>query len=199
MSDERHERTVELFADQRRTRRPPPVLSEGLVLQWVQAYVNRWYSPEAKVRSTLRRRIDRSCDAHGTPRATAYGWGDDAIGALKRAGVIDDHRWARDKARSLLDRGVGVRSIRQRLRAKQVPAEAVDAALDALSEDLAGDTVDPDWEAAVAYARRRRLGPFRREPDPERYRKDLAAMARAGHSYGVARRVLDAGDSTELD
>jgi regulatory protein len=54
--------------------------------------------------------------------------------------------------------------------------------------------------AAAAYARRRRLGPFRRVPEEraERRQKDLAALARRGFGYGVAKQVIDADDFSDL-
>jgi regulatory protein len=46
--------------------------------------------------------------------------------------------------------------------------------------------------AALAYARRRRLGPFSSQPQDQRQReRALAALLRAGHDYATARRILD--------
>ena len=55
------------------------------------------------------------------------------------------------------------------------------------------DEGDPELEAARAYARRRRLGPWRTKPDDswERRQKELASMARAGFSFGVAKQALE--------
>jgi regulatory protein len=55
---------------------------------------------------------------------------------------------------------------------------------------------DP-YAPAIAFARRRRFGPFAREgtpTDPARRARELAAMARAGHDFTVAKRVLSAVD-----
>ena len=46
--------------------------------------------------------------------------------------------------------------------------------------------------AARAAARRRRLGPWRRQDDRAGSRqKDLAALARLGFAYATARAVID--------
>ena len=46
--------------------------------------------------------------------------------------------------------------------------------------------------AALAYARRRRLGPFAVKPvDPKSKQKAFAAMLRAGHAYTIVRQILD--------
>ena len=55
-------------------------------------------------------------------------------------------------------------------------------------------------EAAVNYARRRQLGPFftGKVLDDTR-EKQLAALARAGFSYDIARRVIDAESEEDLE
>ena len=67
-------------------------------------------------------------------------------------------------------------------------------ALDGLDE--AGEN---DLKAALIFARRKRLGPF---ADPARRAaarmKHLAAMARAGFSGELARRIVDAVDPDAL-
>jgi regulatory protein len=43
----------------------------------------------------------------------------------------------------------------------------------------------------VALARRRRLGPFRTAARAQHRLRDLAAMARAGFAYDLAKKVID--------
>lgn len=176
-----------------RKKRTPAKPTPALVERWAHAYVNRYYSPESSVRASLERRIRRGCEAHGVSEAEALGWADEVLTTLREAGVIDDARWAADKARALAERGVAPYGVRQRLRVKGLSSAVIDAAVATLERDRAGDAVDPRWEAAVAYARRRRLGPFRRDPATraESFQRDLAAMARAGHGYATARTILE--------
>jgi regulatory protein len=82
------------------------------------------------------------------------------------------------------------------MRAKGVGPEDAEAALAALKKDAA----DPDLAAGLAFARRRRLGPFRPAAEREARRlKDLAALARQGFALELARRVIDADDPQELE
>jgi regulatory protein len=50
-------------------------------------------------------------------------------------------------------------------------------------------------EAAAAriWARKKRLGPFRADPDARKLnrQRDLAALARAGFSFAIARALID--------
>jgi regulatory protein len=77
---------------------------------------------------------------------------------------------------------------------KGVAPDDIDGALAALAE-TAGNT---DFTAAVNLARRRRLGPYRPlAARAEMREKDLAALARAGFSYDIARRVVDAATAED--
>ena len=73
----------------------------------------------------------------------------------------------------------------------------VDDALQALAESVG----DVELAAACTWARKRRLGPWSREPvtDPDLRRKQLARFGRAGFNYGTAKRVLEASDPDELE
>jgi regulatory protein len=71
---------------------------------------------------------------------------------------------------------------------------AIAAALSSLAE--AGET---DLRAALRFAKRRRLGPFRTPKErATRRERDLAALGRAGFSYEVARAVVDAPTADAL-
>ena len=69
-----------------------------------------------------------------------------------------------------------------------------------LDEELNTDPRKRELAAAIALARRRKLGPYRAEKDrKDRRLKDLAAMARGGFDYQLARKVIDAVDPDTLD
>ncbi len=54
--------------------------------------------------------------------------------------------------------------------------------------------------AALACARRRRLGPYRPPAARKSMReKDLASLARAGFAHDIARRVVEAKTAEELE
>ncbi len=127
----------------------------------------------------------------GTGEAEARRWIDEIAGKFTSLGLLDDDTFARARAGSLLRRGKPRRVIRSSLVAKGVEPAKADEAVAGLSDHAD----DPDRDAAMAFARRKRLGPWGRgDGDPERRRKELAAFARAGFSYQLARSVLDARD-----
>lgn len=151
-------------------------------------YLERFASSAENLRRVLMRRVERSARIHGTDREAGARAVDDILARFARAGLLDDAGYAAMRARSLFRRGASLRAIRYRLGLKGVAEVHVEAALEALRDEVA----EPDLAAAIAYARRRRLGPWR-TGDREAFRdRDLAALGRQGFGYGVARKVLDA-------
>jgi len=104
------------------------------------------------------------------------------------------HPATQDNVATLRRRGTSSRGVSAKLAAKGVPREVVESAMQAERDALPdGEAEAIEAQAAHAYAKRRRLGPHRRPDIRAAHRdRDLAALARAGFSYGLARRVVDA-------
>ena len=160
-------------------------------------YLERFASSAENLRRVLLRKVERSAQAHGTNREEAAGWVDALIARYRASGLLDDSGYARMKAESLHRRGTSTRAIREKLAAKGVAREHVKQALDRVEEDTEGDV---DLAAALALARRRRLGPYRPPESRAAHReKDLAAIGRAGFAYDIARRVVDAENPDSVE
>ncbi len=114
------------------------------------------------------------------------------IARYQRAGLLDDRAFALARARRLHAFGTSGRHIAAKLRLKGVAADLIDDALAVLEQG----SPEPELAAAWSYARRRRLGPYRRPAErAERREKDLAALARAGFTLAAARAVINAEES----
>lgn len=129
-------------------------------------------------------------------------------------GTINDAAWAESRAKILTRKGIASRVIGQRLRQHGIEevAPALAAVREAVRDTLCEGEhdVNPDLVAACAWARRKHVGPYARESEPEpeaiglgraalRERQDeeraaekrtLGAMARAGYSFDICRKVL---------
>ena len=91
---------------------------------------------------------------------------------------------------------MSLRAMGQKMRQKHVDPAMINTVIQEMS---ARSETDPDWQAALNYARRRRLGPWRRtNKDQVIMKKELAAMARAGFSYNLANKIIDA-DISDLE
>ena len=159
-------------------------------------YLTRFGASAASLERVLARRVERSARHHGTDREEGLAIIGQLIARYRRSGLLDDRTYAIARAKTLNRRGKPVKAIAFALRAKGVMSEDIDEALLALKDQGA----DPDMGAAARYARRRRLGPFRAAPEREEHRqRDLAALARAGFGYDVARRVIEAESPGEVE
>ena len=183
--------------DRKKTERKPPKKATashlGNVALW---YLQRFAASSDSLRRVLMRRVEKSARAHDTDREEGAAFVEDIIARFLRSGLLDDRVYAEGRALSLHRRGASTRGIRARLAAKGVGAEDIDAALAGLRDEMD----DPDLAAAIAYARRSRIGPYRTRGDRDDLKeRDLAALARQGFGYEIARRVIEARDVDELE
>lgn len=183
-----------------RKKRPPKPMTQGRLDRLAVAYLQRHPASEAHFQGVMRRKLERANQrAPGDPTEQER-WLGTCTDKLRRSGMLDDHALARAIASSLQRRERTSRaSIVARLRRKLLSDESIAEAIDALDDGDPSQSSAQDLRAAIHVARRRRLGAF---GDPnlrsERLRKELAALARRGFSYAVARRVLEC-ERDELD
>ncbi|MCK7611445.1 regulatory protein RecX [Roseibium sediminicola] len=148
-------------------------------------YLERYASSEANLRRVLERKVLKACTALELDPSDFSEMVDTVIEACVRNGLINDKTYAETKAAGLRRRGGSTRKIEAHLTAKGVDRATIEAVLQ--------DNDQSDDNAAWVFARRRRLGPYRSSGKrAERRDKDLAAMCRAGFSFEIARRVIDA-------
>jgi regulatory protein len=184
----------------RRERKVPRKVSAQSLENAALFYLGRFSAPSAQLRRVLLRRVDKSVKAHGTDPAEGRRLVDDLIERYRRSGLVDDAAYAAGKARSLRRRGTSRVIIGRTLRAKGLSADESDAALKGLTDENDTSGVDHEFVAAARLAQRKRLGPFRpQSARAELRQRDMAALARAGFSYDVARRVVDAESTDSLE
>jgi regulatory protein len=161
-----------------------------LLERWAITYLRRYASSAENLRRVLIRRVRRHSPEAAQHAAAMI---DALVARYREAGLLDDPAYAAGRVASLHRRGGSLRAIRARLAAKGLAPEVV---ADALS-DLHAAAPDPDLAAACAFARRRRLGPYRRSA-PDRVR-ELGALARAGFDRRIAEAVLGCADIKALE
>ncbi|MBT5266175.1 MAG: RecX family transcriptional regulator [Rhodospirillaceae bacterium] len=183
---------------QRQARRRPKKVTKARLERIAVHYLGRFSSSVENLRRVLTRRLDRADWPDEEARAEAEIWLAETVEKLVGQGLVSDSAYAEGRARSLHGQGRSRRRIAEQLRQKGVGRDAIEAALDLLVEET--QSPDLDFAAASRLARRRRLGPYRaEEARAERRDRDLAALARSGFSYDVARRIIDAADTAELE
>jgi regulatory protein len=162
-------------------------------------YLERYPSTAEGLRRVLNRRVRKAEIAEAPVIDNVQQVIAALVAKFVQAGVIDDKAFAQTKARALHRRGTSTRLTRQKLQLAGVDGDTLDKAMAGLDQELDTDPRQREWQAAVALARRRRLGPFRQKDRTEHRNRDLAAMARGGFDYQLAKKVIDAADPDALD
>jgi regulatory protein len=161
-----------------RPQRPRPPLDPADLERFALRYVERYATTRAKLADYLKRKIRERGWAGGAPP--------DPVALAERMaglGYIDDRAFAEARAGAMGRRGLGRRRVAEALRQAGIESEDAEAVAPLIAADAAA--------SAVAFARRRRIGPFARESADRPLReKQIAAMLRAGHGLDLARRIV---------
>nr|WP_321985620.1 RecX family transcriptional regulator [uncultured Lichenicoccus sp.] len=178
------------------------------------AHIARFATTEAGLSRVLMRRLQRwaqrALSAGADPeevvaqREQAKAGVAVIVSGMSRIGAVDDAVFAQSRARALARSGRSRRAIGAHLAQHGVGADAAGEAVLALGSELGG-AEDAEFAAALMQARRRRIGPYRRDAEPgadedtaarqqlqAARQRALAALCRAGFAYDVASRALDA-------
>lgn len=163
-------------------------------------YVSRYATTRHKLATYLRRKVrEKGWEGAPEPEENA----DDAasqgpesaisqiLELVDRLGAVNDGLFAEGRTRALSRRGMGANRIRQALAGAGIERGVADEALSDMDA----------LEAAVAFLRRRRWGPFGEGAphDPDGRRKAFAAMMRAGHAPDLSGKLLRLSSEEELE
>jgi regulatory protein len=172
----------------------PPAPSPEALHEAALAHLTRYGATTATLRRTLERRIDKwvqsairadpeGTDAIGSQAAEAKRVVSEIVGRLAAAGALDDRAFALMRAQRLLRGGRSRRAVTAHLAARGIDPKDAEAALPKDDET--------ELAAALVFARRRRIGPFRPASEAdEGGLRERAILARAGFGREVACRAL---------
>ena len=181
-------------------RRPPRPPSARQLREIARRYVERYVPSVAQTEAVMWRKVRRATGvlrdgSDPTPVIEAI------LTEFCARRILDDDRLAKALVAEYHRRGDALPKMRSKMIRKRIPYDIIDHALKTLDQRLKDDGVDPRRQRALAYARRRRLGPWRRDPGrrAERREKDLAALGRAGVPWGLAKEIVDHEEVELLD
>ncbi|MEQ8440722.1 MAG: regulatory protein RecX [Alphaproteobacteria bacterium] len=196
MTTKKNTETLSKISGSRDRRRGPKAATPERLEKAALSYLERFATSAENLRRVLMRRVEKSARLHDTDSAALADAVANLIARYRRAGLLDDQAYATARAASLHRAGKSMRYIRQSLAQKGVGPDDCDAAIATLQDEVPADT---DLSAAVNYARRRRIGPWRPQGREEARQKDLSALGRQGFSYEIARRIVEAETPDQLE
>lgn len=170
-----------------RDARPVPPLDGAALERLALRYVERYATTRAKLAAYLRRKLrERGWAGEAEPGV------EQLVEKLSELRYVDDASFAAARASGLTRRGFGPRRIALSLRAAGIRDDDLAAAAESVAEQA--------WDAALTFARRKRIGPFAAAaPDRIGREKALATMLRAGHAIDMARRIASAAPGVVPD
>ena len=163
--------------------RIPGPITPDYLFRAAAHYIERYATSSGHLRRVLERKVMRRARARGEPAVGHEAAIAATVERFAELKLVDDERFAEARLASLRRRGTSARMAAAKLSEKGVDRQLIEAI-------LAADESD-DRTAALAHARRRRLGPYRSRDREARRDRDVAAMVRAGFSYGDAAAIVD--------
>ena len=145
------------------------------------AYVARFATSKAKLARYLTRKIRES---EWVGESDPFAVAEAVTLRMEGLGYLNDRQYAAMRGAAMTRRGLGVGRVKAQLWVDGIAPEDSGEAVETAAGAATG--------AAIGFARRRRFGPFaiRAIDDPAQRERQVAAFARAGHSLGLARRIL---------
>jgi len=151
------------------------------------AYLGKYATTRHKLRTYLRRKLsERGWEGEDEAPLDAI------VERCAELGYVDDALFAEARGAALMRRGYGVQRVTAALR-----GAGIDSEIAAPVREMAREGA---LDAALAFARRKHIGPFGGESiAPEQRRRHFAAMLRAGHPPDIARLVAFSERGASLD
>ena len=169
-----------------RERPAPKPLDAAALEQMALRYVERFATTRGRLTDYLKRKIrERGWDGGSGAVLAEPG---ELAQRMADLGYVDDRAFAEQRAAAMQRRGLGARRVAGAFR--EAGIDEGDA------ESVAPAIADRGVESALAFARRKRIGPYGNgDGDRKLHEKQLAAMLRAGHRFDLARKIVAAPPS----
>ncbi len=170
--------------------RKPRKISQTYLENASLYYLERFASSASNFRRVMMRKVKRSCDFHKVPIDEFIPMVDALTERYVEVGLLNDEVFARSKTASLRRKGFGKQAIIAKLQPKGLSRDVIEKAL----SEIDAETENPEFEAALKYIKRKKLGIYRIKPikDPIKDKqRELGSLARAGFSYEIAKKALD--------
>lgn len=156
----------------------------------VLAYVSRYLSSTVRLEQFITRLLRRWQEGGGVIEVSAEDIAN-LIAKCRTRGYVDDQHFAEVRLARWYRAGNAQRLMRQKLRAEQLDEAVISAAFAAFHASHSDTPELLEYEAAMQYARKRHIGPYRTNERAKWRERDLAKMGRRGFNFDVAQKVID--------
>lgn len=168
--------------------RPPRKKAKKITESYLQNaglyYLQRYAASRHQFMTVMMRKVRKSLADHPDQAPEACAALVEKMAArFEQSGLLNDEAYAAGLVGTLRRAGKSEQAIRAKLRIKGL-------------ETLPELPADHDYEAALRFAKKKKLGPYadRKNFDEKDFKKNLGRFARAGFSFELAQKILKATD-----
>lgn len=166
---------------------PPKRISQTYLHNSGLYYLQRFSSSVENFRRVFKRKIINSCRHHiDQDLESCFELLEKIIENFKRVDLLNDETYAQGKINSLRRSGQSTKSVIQKMQVKGINQEMTQEMLRKFEDR----DENSELNAALIFARKKRIGPYTNFEKEFDYTKQLAAMARAGFSYEISAKII---------
>lgn len=166
---------------------PPKRISQTYLHNSGLYYLQRYSSSVENFRRVFKRKIIKSCSFHTDQNPEeCLELLEGIIENFVRSNLLNDETYAYGKISSLRRIGQSKQSVVQKMQMKGINSELIDQTL----QKIDGQNENSEFDAALIFAKRKKIGPFASANKEVHHTKQLAMMARAGFSYDISTKIL---------
>ena len=158
-------------------------------------YLERFDASSLKIKQMLERRIYKEKQKGAFIPNDTDKIIQSVIQRMQSLGYINDERYTQNQVRNLAQAGKSKKQILNKLKQSGISDKLILETLTAFEED----NESSDLTRAEKWLKKHKKGQFRTKNTSEFYKKDLAALARAGFSYETAVTALKIEPNFEQD
>ncbi len=141
-------------------------------------YLERYSSSRANLRKVLKRRIAKDVLKGAENPSESVEWIEKIIQRMVDLGYVNDELYKESLINKLKNQGKSTKQIKLKLLEKGLQTDFV-------------TNEDEEYEQALIFIRKKKLGHYRKDKYKEYIKKDMQKMALAGFSYSVIKRILE--------
>lgn len=154
-------------------------------------YLGRYESSVEQLRKILSRRVLKEKLKGADIPADVESVIESILAKMVSDGYVDDRRFAESVARKCQTAGKSRQFLIGKLKTAGIDADLI--------RELTDGLADSDLDAARRFVQKKKIGRCRPlERQKECFKKDLAAMARAGFSFDVAKKALETDEDGDF-
>ncbi len=176
-------------------KRTPKKISKSYLHNYALYYLERFSASKKHFIFIMKQKVKRSCQYHSDQDYNeCIKMVLELADKFESSGLLNDDLYTYNLVLSLRRKGMSRNAIINKAYVKGINREKTVKILDKLDNDSYENQQEAEIEAALKFAKKKRIGPYF-NGDKQDIKRSLGILARAGFSYETAKNILDMDDT----